>query len=127
LPLENLRLGVREDAIEAAQDGEWQDDVLILVALARVANEICDTPEEADDLAVVHSFTFLSLGPVGLQARVERHAGGHAFSHPRRGLSFPDISHVQRALRGYWFLSYLARVRDCGATIRLLHLAQMLG
>lgn len=54
LPLENGLLAVSEDAIETAVHGEWQDDVLVLAALEGVADEVRDSPEEADDFAVVH-------------------------------------------------------------------------
>jgi hypothetical protein len=51
---EDLLLGVGEYAIETAQDRERQDDVLVLAALEGVADEVCDTPKEADDFAMVH-------------------------------------------------------------------------
>ena len=51
---EDLLLCGGQDAVESPQDGERKDDVLILAALEGVADEVRDTPEEADDLAVVH-------------------------------------------------------------------------
>ena len=52
LALEHLLLGGGEHAVEPPQDRERQDDVLVLAALERVADEVRDAPEEADDLAV---------------------------------------------------------------------------
>ena len=51
---EHLLLGRRQHAVEAAQDGERQDHVLVLAALEGVADQVRDAPEEADDLAMVH-------------------------------------------------------------------------
>ena len=49
LPFEDAFFLVREYAVEAAQHGERQNYVLILAALEGVANQVRDTPEEADD------------------------------------------------------------------------------
>ena len=51
---QHLLLGGRQHAVEAAQHGKGQDDVLVLAALEGVADEIRHPPDEADDLAVVH-------------------------------------------------------------------------
>jgi hypothetical protein len=48
-------------AVQAAQAQEREDHVLVLPALERVADQVRDTPEQADDLAVVHTFTVLSV------------------------------------------------------------------
>ena len=52
--LEHLRFGRCQDALEPPQDGHRQDYVLVLAALEGVADQVGDTPYEADDLAVVH-------------------------------------------------------------------------
>ena len=54
LPLEDAFLCAGEDAIQAPEDREGEDDVLVLSALEGVADQVRDAPEEADDLAVVH-------------------------------------------------------------------------
>ncbi len=54
LSLEDLFLLVGENAIEAPEDGERKDDVLVVTAPERVADQIRHTPEEADDFAVIH-------------------------------------------------------------------------
>ena len=51
---EHLLLCTGEHAVETAQDGKGQDDVLVLPTLEGVADEVRDAPEEADDLAMVH-------------------------------------------------------------------------
>ena len=43
-----------EHAVEPAQHGQRQDDVLILAALEAVADQVRDAPEEADYFAMVH-------------------------------------------------------------------------
>src|SRR5690606_22860874 len=43
----------RQDAVEPAQNGQGEDYVLVLAALERVADEVRDAPDEADDFAVV--------------------------------------------------------------------------
>src|SRR5690606_14434876 len=53
-----LRVG--DHAVEAAEDGERQDHILVLAALEGVADEVRDAPEEADDLAVIHGHTLRS-------------------------------------------------------------------
>ena len=55
LGLQDLDLGRGQHAVEPAENGERQDDVLVLAALEGVAHEVGDAPEEADDLAVVHA------------------------------------------------------------------------
>jgi hypothetical protein len=67
LASEHLLLGGRQHAVEAPQDGEGEDDVLVLAALEGVADEVGDTPEEADDLAMVHPAV-----PGGTVARARR-------------------------------------------------------
>lgn len=57
LPFENALLGVGQHAVETAQYRQRQDDVLLLAELKGVADQVRDTPEEADDLAVIHAFT----------------------------------------------------------------------
>ena len=52
---QHLRFGWREDAIEAAQDGEREDDLAVFVPLVRAAEEIADAPDEAGDLRVSFS------------------------------------------------------------------------
>src|SRR5207249_11217384 len=52
LPTQHLFLGGSQHAIEAAQHGTRKDDGLVLAALEGVANQICDAPEEAHDLAM---------------------------------------------------------------------------
>ena len=44
----------RERAVEPAQHGQRQNDVLILAALEAVADQIRDAPQETDDLVMVH-------------------------------------------------------------------------
>ena len=61
LPREHLLLRVGQHAVESAQDGQRQDNVLVLAALERVADQVGDAPEEADDLAVVHVLLSLWL------------------------------------------------------------------
>ncbi len=41
--------------IEAAQDGEREDDLAILVPLVRAAKEIADAPNDAGDLGMIFS------------------------------------------------------------------------
>ena len=43
-----------EDAVEPAQHGQRQNDVLILPALEAVADQVRDTPKEADYFTVFH-------------------------------------------------------------------------
>jgi len=47
-------LGRGEDAIETPKNGEGKNDVLVLAALERVADQIRNTPEKADDFTMVH-------------------------------------------------------------------------
>jgi hypothetical protein len=70
LAAEHLVLGGGQHAVEAAQDGEAQDHVLVLAALEGVSDEVRDLPEEADDLAMVH----LGLGRLAGQAVVAKGA-----------------------------------------------------
>ena len=53
LPAQHLALGWCKHAIEPPEHGQRQDDVLVLAALEAVTDQIRDTPEEADDFAVV--------------------------------------------------------------------------
>jgi hypothetical protein len=55
LPLQDALLGVCQHAVQPAQDGQRQDDVLVLTPLEGVADQVRDAPEEADDLAMVHA------------------------------------------------------------------------
>ena len=52
---QHLLLGAGQHAVETAQDGERQDDVLVMAAPEGVADQVGDAPEEADDLAMVHA------------------------------------------------------------------------
>jgi hypothetical protein len=61
LPVEHLFLGWGQHTVEAAQDGQWEDHVLVLAALEGVADEVRDPPQEADDLAMVHGRQPVSL------------------------------------------------------------------
>ena len=58
---QHLLLRAGQHAVQAAQDGERQDDVLVLAALEGIADEVRDAPEEADDLAMVHCVRSPSL------------------------------------------------------------------
>jgi hypothetical protein len=60
--LQDAGLGRGQDAVEAAEHGERQDDVLVLAALEGVADQIRHTPQEADDLAVVHGGALIRAG-----------------------------------------------------------------
>src|SRR5207249_5888057 len=51
---EHLLLGAGKHAVETAQNGEREDDVLVLAPLESVPDQVRDAPEEADDLAMVH-------------------------------------------------------------------------
>jgi len=51
---EHLLLGTGEHAVEAAQDRERQDHVLVLAALEGIADEVRNAPQEAHDFAMVH-------------------------------------------------------------------------
>jgi hypothetical protein len=51
---QHLLLGRGQHAVEAPQDCEREEDVLVLSALEGVADEIRDTPQKADDLVMVH-------------------------------------------------------------------------
>jgi hypothetical protein len=54
LGLEDFVLGRRQDAVEAAQDRERQDHILVLAALEGVADQVRYSPQEIDDRAVIH-------------------------------------------------------------------------
>jgi hypothetical protein len=54
LALQHHLLGRREHAIETPQHRERQDHILILATLERVADQVRNAPDEADNLAVVH-------------------------------------------------------------------------
>src|SRR5690606_36617310 len=71
-----LRVG--EHAVQAAEDGERQDHILVLAALEGVADQVRDAPEEVDDLTVVNRNTLrycLSHRVLGLS---------NVFTHERR-------------------------------------------
>ena len=51
---QHLPLRRGQHAVEPAQHGEGQDDVLVLAAPEGVSDEVGHPPDEADDLAVVH-------------------------------------------------------------------------
>jgi hypothetical protein len=53
LPRQHLLLGQREHATRTPQHRERQDDVLVLAALEGVADQVRDSPDEADDLGVI--------------------------------------------------------------------------
>jgi hypothetical protein len=59
LALEDPFLGAGQHAVEASEDGERKDDVLVLASLEGVSDQICNAPQEADDLAVVHGLSGL--------------------------------------------------------------------
>src|SRR5690606_36850207 len=61
LTLENGVLRVGEHAVQTTEDGERQDHILVMATSEGVANKVCDAPEEADDLAVVHGHTLRSV------------------------------------------------------------------
>ena len=50
--LQRGSLGRRQDAIEAAQNGEGQNDLAILVPLVGAAKQIADAPDETGDLGM---------------------------------------------------------------------------
>ena len=50
--LQHSGLGRREDAIEPAQDGEWQNDLAIFVSLVGASEQITDAPDEVGYLSV---------------------------------------------------------------------------
>ena len=54
LPLKYVLPRGSQDTIEPAQHGQRQDDVLVLAALEGVPNQVGYTPNEADNLAVIH-------------------------------------------------------------------------
>ena len=54
LDLQDVPLVGGQHAVEPAQHGERQDDVLVLASLEGVADQVRHPPDEADDLAVVH-------------------------------------------------------------------------
>jgi len=54
LLLEHLLLGGGEHGVERPQHREGKNHLLVLAALERVADEIRDAPQEANDFAVVH-------------------------------------------------------------------------
>ncbi len=56
LGLKNFLFRRREHAIETAQDSERQYYILIFASFEGVADQIRDTPEKADDFAMVHLF-----------------------------------------------------------------------
>ena len=62
LGFEDLLLGRGQDAVEPPQDRKRQDHVLILAAFERVADEVGDTPDEADDFAMVQSISSSAAG-----------------------------------------------------------------
>lgn len=47
--------GRREHAVEPSQDGEREDDVLLVAALEGVADEVGDGPDEGGNFGVVHA------------------------------------------------------------------------
>jgi hypothetical protein len=55
LTLEDPVLGAGQHAVEASEHGERKDDVLVLASLKGVPDQVRHAPQEADDLAVVHS------------------------------------------------------------------------
>ena len=66
LDLHHLQLAGGQHAVEPAQHGQRQNHVLVLPALEGVANQqIRHTPDEADDLAVVHVRSISTLAIVG--------------------------------------------------------------
>ena len=54
LDLHHLQLAGGQHAVEPAQHGERQNHVLVLPTLEGVPNQVRHTPDEADDLAVIH-------------------------------------------------------------------------
>jgi hypothetical protein len=60
-----LFLGFGQHAVETAQDGQRQNDVLVPAAPEGVADEVGDSPEKAHDLAMVHPI------PTPMPARTE--------------------------------------------------------
>src|SRR5207244_500359 len=52
---QHLLLRGAEHTIKPPQDRERKDDVLVLAALKSVADEVRDSPKEADDLAVIQA------------------------------------------------------------------------
>jgi hypothetical protein len=67
LPREHLSLGTGQHAVETAQHGQRQDDVLVPAAPEGVANEVGDPPQKTDDLAMVHRATTFGLYLFNLQ------------------------------------------------------------
>ena len=59
LPLKYVLSRWSQNAIEPAQHGQRQDDILILAPLERVPDQVGNAPYEADYLAVVHHPTTL--------------------------------------------------------------------
>jgi len=54
LPFEYPVFRVGQYTVEPPQNGEGQDDVLVFSALEGIANQVRNTPEKTDDLAMVH-------------------------------------------------------------------------
>jgi hypothetical protein len=57
LPREHRLFGFGQHAVETAQHGQRQNDVLVPAAPEGVADQVRDPPEETDDLAMVHRIT----------------------------------------------------------------------
>ena len=50
---QDLGLGGVQDTVEAAEDGQGEDDVLVFTPLEGVPDQVSYTPDEAEDFAVV--------------------------------------------------------------------------
>jgi len=54
--LQNLGLGGRQYLVDAAEDREGEDDILVFAALEGVADEVGDAPNEGRDLGMRHQY-----------------------------------------------------------------------
>ena len=65
---QHLRLGRREQAVEAAQHRQRQDDLAVFVPLVRTAEQVADAPDEVGELGVgfgVHLRFLVACGGLG--------------------------------------------------------------
>jgi hypothetical protein len=69
---EDPGLGWRQDAIKPAQDSERQDDLAVLVALVRTAEEVTNAPDKVGELCMGFSghrnVKLLGVHQIGLDA-----------------------------------------------------------
>jgi hypothetical protein len=53
--LKDLGLRWGEQTVKTPQDGQWQDDLAVLVALVRSPKEVADTSDEVGELRMSYS------------------------------------------------------------------------